>query len=60
VTIAPAFKAGENLNVGGGTLLEIKAARVKDYAVADGVETWHLGDFEQVRRTQITHTISAG
>jgi hypothetical protein len=60
VTIAPAFKAGENLNVGGGTLLEIKAARIKDYAVEDGVETWHLGDFEQVRRTQITHTISAG
>jgi hypothetical protein len=60
VTIAPANKAGEQLNVGGGTLLEISAARVKGYAVEDGVETWRLADFEQVRRTKITHTISAG
>ena len=60
VTIAPANKAGEQLNVGGGILLEISAARVKGYAVEDGVETWRLADFEQVRRTKITHTISAG
>ena len=60
VTIAPANKAGEQLNVGGGTLLEISAARIKGYAVEDGVETWRLADFEQVRRTKITHTISAG
>jgi hypothetical protein len=60
VTIAPANKAGEQLNVGGGILLEVSAARVKGYAVEDGVETWRLADFEQVRRTKITHTISAG
>ena len=60
VTIAPANNAGEQLNVGGGTLLEISAARIKGYAVEDGVETWRLADFEQVRRTKITHTISAG
>jgi hypothetical protein len=60
VTIAPANKAGEELNVGGGILLEISAARVKGYAVEDGVETWRLADFEQVRRTKITHKISAG
>lgn len=58
VTIAPANKAGEQLNVGGGTLLEIENARIKDYAVEDGVETWRLGDFENVRRTKITHKIS--
>jgi hypothetical protein len=39
VTIAPANKAGEELSVGGGTLLEIKGASVEDYAVADGAET---------------------
>jgi hypothetical protein len=60
VTIGPANKAGEQLNVGGGTLLEISAARVKGYAVEDRVETWRLADLEQVRRTKITHTISAG
>jgi hypothetical protein len=60
VTIAPAYKSGEQLNVGGGILLEVSAARVKGYAVEDGVETWRLDDFEQVRRTKITHTISAG
>lgn len=58
VTIAPANKAGEQLSVGGGTLLEIENARVKDYAVEDGVETWRLGDFEKLRRTKITHRIS--
>jgi hypothetical protein len=58
VTIAPTNQAGEQLNVGSGTVLEIKAARIKDYAVEDGVETWRVGDFEQVRRTKITHKIS--
>jgi hypothetical protein len=58
VTIAPANKAGEQLNVGGGTVLEIENARVKDYVVEDGVETWRLGDFENVRRVKITHKIS--
>jgi hypothetical protein len=58
VTIAPANKAGEQLSVGGGTLLEIENARVTDYAVDHGVETWRLGDFHRVRRTKITHKIS--
>lgn len=58
VTIAPANNAGEQLNVGGGTLLEIENARIKNYAVENGVETWRLGDFENVRRTKITHKIS--
>ena len=60
VTIAPSSEAGENLNVGGGILLEIVGARVKGYSVADGVETWKLDDFESVKRTKITHTIGAG
>src|ERR1700753_3458338 len=42
VTIAPANKAGEQLNVGGGTLLEVSAAHIKDYAVEDGIETWRV------------------
>ena len=58
VTIAPASKAGEELNVGGGTLLEIKDARIKGYTVADGVETWRIGDFEKVKRTKISHKVS--
>ena len=58
VTIAPANKAGDQLNVGGGTLLEVSAAHIKDYAVEDGVETWSVGDFERVHRTKITHKIS--
>jgi len=58
VTIAPANKAGEELNVGGGTLLEIKGARIKGYAVEKGVETWRVGDFEKVQRTKITHKVS--
>jgi hypothetical protein len=60
VTIAPASEEGENLNVGGGILLEITGARVKGYSVKDGVETWKLDDFESVKRTKITHTIGAG
>ena len=60
VTIAPASKEGEDLNVGGGTLLEIKDARIKGYAVdADGVETWRVADFETVKRTKISHKIGA-
>jgi hypothetical protein len=58
VTIAPANKAGEQLSIGGGTLLEIENARVKDYAVEHGVETWRLGDFQKMRRTKITHKVS--
>ena len=60
VTIAPPHKEGENLNVGGGFVLEIKDARIKRYAVEDGVETWQVADFEAVKRTKITHTIGAG
>ena len=58
VTIAPASQAGEELNVGGGTQLEIKDARVRDYAGADGGETWRLADFTNVHRTKITHKVS--
>jgi hypothetical protein len=60
VMIAPASDAGENLNVGGGTLLEIKDARIKGYGVEDGVEKWRVADFEKVARKKITHTIGAG
>ena len=59
VTISPPHKEGENLNVGGGFVLEIKDARIKHYAVEDGVETWQVADFENVKRTKITHTIGA-
>jgi hypothetical protein len=61
VTIAPANAAGDELNVGGGTLLEIEDARVEGYSVdGQGVETWRLGHFEHVRRTKITHRIGSG
>jgi hypothetical protein len=60
VMIAAAGKAGENLNVGGGTQLDIKDARISGYSVADGVETWRISDFTNVKRTKITHTIGAG
>jgi|SRR5690242_11443511 len=58
VKIAAANKAGEQLNVGGGTELEIKGARVKDYEVEGGVETWRLDDFTNVRRVKIVHTVA--
>lgn len=58
VTIAPAENAGEELSVGGGTLLEINDARVKGYTMKDGVETWRLAGFEKVHRTKITHKVS--
>ena len=47
VEIAATNAAGEELSVGGGTLLEIDDARIKGYSVDDkGVETWRVGDFE--------------
>jgi hypothetical protein len=58
VTIAPANQAGEELSVGGGTLLEIKDARIKGYALADGVETWRVTDFTDVHRTKVSHKVS--
>jgi hypothetical protein len=58
VTISPANKVGEELSVGGGTLLEIKDARIEAYAVEDGVETWRVADFETVKRTKITRKVS--
>jgi hypothetical protein len=58
VTIAPPHKEGEALNVGAGTVLEIKDARIKHYAVDAGVETWRVADFENVKRTKITHKAS--
>ena len=61
VMIAPAHNAGEDLNVGGGTQLEIKGTSIKGYSVdADGVETWTITDFEKVARTKITRKIGAG
>jgi hypothetical protein len=60
VMIAAAGKAGENLNVGGGTQLDITGARIAGYTVQDGVETWRVTDFTNVKRTKITHTIGAG
>jgi hypothetical protein len=57
VRIAPETKVGEELNIG-GTELEIKGARVKDYAIEGGVETWRLGDFTNVHRTKITHKVA--
>jgi hypothetical protein len=59
IMIDPAGKTGEHLNVGGGTQLLIKGARIK-YSVEDGVETWQVIDFTDVKRTKITHTIGAG
>ena len=58
VTISPANQAGEELNVGGGTLLEIKDARIVGYAVVDGVETWRVAGFENVKRTKTTRKVS--
>jgi hypothetical protein len=58
VTIAPAAKEGEHLDVGAGTVLDIGGARVKGYAVEDGVETWRLVDFETVKRTKISHKVA--
>jgi hypothetical protein len=58
VTIAPADQAGEELSVGGGTLLEIADARVVGYAVADGLETWRIADFAAVKRTKTTHRVT--
>ena len=60
VTISPAHKEGEELNVGGGTALEIKDARVADYAVEDGAETWRLVGFQDVKRTKTTRQVSTG
>jgi hypothetical protein len=58
VTIAPSNQAGEQLSVGGGTILEIKRAHINDYSVANGVETWRVGDFQELRRTKIVHRIA--
>lgn len=59
VMIAPANEAGDQLNVGGGTQLEIQDARINGYAVKDGVETWRVAGFERVHRTKITHKIGS-
>jgi hypothetical protein len=58
VTIAPANEAGEQLNVGGGTLLDIKSARVEKYSVDGGLETWQVAAFQDVKRTKMVHKIS--
>src|SRR4051794_19595403 len=58
VTIAPANKAGEQLNVGGGTVLEITGAQVEGYAVDGGAERWRLAGFTAVHRIKVTHTVA--
>ena len=60
VMIAPGTKPGEHLNVGGGIQLDIEGARIAGYTVADGVESWRLVDFTNVKRTKITRSIGAG
>jgi hypothetical protein len=60
VTISVAGNTGEHLNVGGGTVLEIQAARIKHYAVDSGAETWQLADFENVKRTKTSRKIGVG
>ena len=56
VTITPPHKAGEEMNLSAGTVLEIEDARIKRYAVQeDGVETWVVGDFERVARKKEVH-----
>jgi hypothetical protein len=59
VMISPANKAGEDLNVGGGTELTIEGARIGGYSVQDGVETWRVAGFEKVARKKITRKIGA-
>ena len=59
IMIDPAGKEGENLNVGGGTQLLLKGARIK-YSIDGDVETWSLVDLTDVKRTKITHSIGAG
>jgi hypothetical protein len=56
VTIAAGNEGGE-LNVGGGTVLDIKNAELEHYAVADGLETWRLGGSMNIHRTKITHVV---
>jgi hypothetical protein len=58
LTLAPETKVGEELNVGGGTVVEIKGGRIEGYAVADGVESWRLAEFTNVHRTKITHRVA--
>ena len=60
VEIAPSHKEGEELNVGGGTKLEIKDARVAGYAADGDAETWRLVGFQDVKRTKTTRKVSTG
>jgi hypothetical protein len=60
VTISPQQKEGEHLNVGGSIVLEIQDAGIRRYAVDDGVETWEVADFTDVKRTKITRTVGVG
>ena len=44
---------------GRGPLLEIKDVRSgKAFAIEAGVETWRVADFENVKRTKVTHKIA--
>jgi hypothetical protein len=60
VTIEPTQKAGEHLSVGSAIVLDVKDARITEYPVdEDGVETWRIGGFQNLKRTKITHTIGS-
>ena len=51
IMIDPAGKEGENLNVGGGTQLLIKGARIK-YSIDGDVETWQVMTSRMWKRTK--------
>ena len=53
VTIYPANNPGEDLNVGGGTLLEIEGARIKGYVLEDGVEIFAYFRHEDERSAPV-------
>jgi hypothetical protein len=58
VNIAPANNAGEQLSVGGGTVLEIKGAIVEHYDASGGAETWRLGGSMSVHRIKTVHHVA--
>ena len=60
VSISVVGNTGEHLNVGGGVVLEIQGARVRNYAADGGAETWQLADFENVKRTKTSRKIGVG
>jgi hypothetical protein len=57
LTVAAANKSGQELDMG-SLAIEITNARVKDYAVDGGTESWHVRDFDGVHRTKTAHKVS--